>query len=83
VCVVEQEGSFAAFANGYHAFVKDTVVHNLSPDNEAMMDPDGGWLGPYVLLFLTLLFIIFSCYIYCARSNPICFLSSCRLCSLD
>ena len=42
--MVEQEGSFAAFANGYHAFVKDTVVHNLSPDNEAMMDPDGGWL---------------------------------------
>ena len=70
--MIEQEGGFAAFANGYHAFMKDTVVHNLSPENEAMMDPDGGWIGPYVLLFLTLLFIILSCYIYCAfASKPL------------
>ena len=66
VCVVEEESGFVAFANGYHSFMKNTVVHNLSPENEQMMDADGGWLGPYVLLFLTLLFIIFSCYIYCA-----------------
>jgi hypothetical protein len=65
--VVEEESGFVAFANGYHSFMKNTVVHNLSPENEQMMDADGGWLGPYVLLFLTLLFIIFSCYIYCAR----------------
>ena len=31
-----------------------------------MFDPEEGWIGPFVLLFLTVICIIASCYVYCA-----------------
>ena len=40
-------------------------MHNLAPEQEGMFEAEGGWIGPYVLLVLTVLFIVVICYVYC------------------
>ena len=40
-------------------------MHNIAPEQEGMFEAEGGWIGPYVLLVLTVLFIVVICYVYC------------------
>ena len=40
-------------------------MHNIAPEQEGMVEAEGGWIGPYVLLVLTVLFIVVICYVYC------------------